>query len=280
MTKKALIRKTSGDMQPFSRHKLEASLHRSGANKETIDSIIADVEATLYDGITSKKIYDKAFSLLRKHRLGMAARYKLKNAMMELGPTGYPFEFFMGEVFRIKGFDVEVGQTLQGRCVTHEVDVVATKGKQQHFVECKYYQSTGKNANVQVPLYIRSRVDDLVQFRKTLPQFEDFTFQGWIATNTRFTADAISFAECTGLNLISWDYPPGKSLKEFVDRERIFPITVLTKLLRAEKQKLMEKGIVICRQFKTHPEALTEIGIDPARQRKIFDEIHFLCSGE
>jgi hypothetical protein len=277
MSKNNLIRKVSGEMEPFSRNKLASSLHRSGADADTIDSIIADVEGSLYEGITSKKIYNRAFTLLRRKRSSFAARYQLKNAMMELGPTGYPFETFVGEVFRLQGYQVEVGKVLQGRCVTHEVDVVATMGTEQIFVECKYYQSTGKNANVQVPLYIRSRVDDLIHFRKDKPEYNGYTFSGCVVTNTRFTSDAISFGECSGLQLMSWDYPKGNSLKEFIDKEHIFPITVLTNLLNAEKQQLMEKGIVLCSQLILHPEALTSVGVDESRLRKVIEELHFLC---
>lgn len=276
MNKKTMIRKTSGEMEAFSRNKLNASLSRSGADPEAIRAIVDDVEAWIYDGIPSSKIYSRAFSLLRKQQLGMAARYKLKNAMMELGPTGYPFERLIGEVFRLQGFDVEVGQVLQGHCVTHEVDVIATRGKEQHFIECKYYQSTGKNANVQVPMYIRSRVDDLIRYRKELPQFRDFTFHGWVVTNTRFTSDAVSFGECTGLNLLSWDYP-SRGLKELIDEEHIFPVTVLTRLTTAEKHALMDQGIVLCNQIPANLNVLASVGIDEKRIKGIVKEIHYLC---
>jgi hypothetical protein len=278
MGKKHLILKGTGELQLFSREKLSASLRRSGADDAIIENILSDIEASLFEGMSSKKIYDKAFGLLRRSKMGYAARYRLKKAMMELGPTGYPFEFFIGEVFRLKGFKVEVGQVLQGHCVTHEVDVIATKGKQQHFVECKYYQSTGKNGNVQVPMYIRSRVDDLIKYRKDLPQYKGFEFEGWVVTNTRFTTDAVSFAECTGLNMLSWDYPEGNGLKEFIDKEHIYPITVLTRLLNAEKHQLMDRGVVLCRQLLDNPRILNTIGMDQIRQRKLLDEIRHLCT--
>ncbi len=271
------ITKVSGDVENFSRIKLMHSLQRSGADELVVDSIVKEVEALLYDGISSKKIYDMAFRLLRKKQAGTAARYKLKKAMMELGPTGYPFEYFVGEVFRLKGFNVEVGQVLQGHCVTHEVDVIATKGKEQHFIECKYYQRTGKNANVQVPLYIRSRVDDIIKKRNTMPEFAGYSFHGGVVTNTRFTDDAISFGECTGLHLLSWDYPKGNGLKEFIDREHIFPITALTKLSGSDKQKLMEEGIVICSQLLENPEKLSIIGTDRNKHQKVLNEIRYLC---
>lgn len=272
-----MVKKVSGELEAFSKIKLIRSLERSGADDTVINSIVKEVESLLYDGISSKKIYNMAFGLLRKKQSGTASRYKLKKAMMELGPTGYPFEYFVGEIFRLKGFDVQVGQTLQGQCVTHEVDVVATTGKEQHFIECKYYQRTGKNANVQVPLYIRSRVDDIVRKRNSQAEYAGYSFHGGIVTNTRFTNDAISFGECTGLHLLSWDYPAGNGLREIIDRERIFPITVLTKLSLADKQKLMNQGIVICGQLLETPDVLEITSLDKNKHQKVLNEIKYLC---
>ena len=277
MKKHVVIRKESGELEPFSPQKLMNSLANSGATEPDIKSVMADIESWLQDGVSSRAIRQRAIQLLRQRRLGLAARYRLKKAMMELGPTGYPFEILVGEVFRRLGYSVEVGQTLNGHCVTHEVDVVARKGNDLHFIECKYYQHTGKNANVQVPLYIRSRVDDLIRHYKTLPAYENVNFHGGIFTNTRFTTDAVSFGECTGLDLTSWDYPQGKGLKDLIDREKIFPITVLTKLSSAEKQRLLDQDVVLCSQLMESVDVMTKLGLDEKKQRRILDEIRSLC---
>jgi len=277
MKKTLLIRKQTGELEPFSHDKLVRSLVISGASEDDVRGIIEDIESWFQDGMTSRKVYNRAFQLLKRNKGAAAARYKLKKAMMELGPTGYPFEILVGEVYRRLGYEVKVGQTLKGHCVTHEVDVVARKGNDLHFIECKYYQHTGKNANVQVPLYIRSRVDDLIRYYQGLPEYAGVTFHGGIATNTRFTADAVSFGECTGLNLLAWDYPQGRGLKELVDLQRIFPITVLTRLQTAEKQALMAQDIVICRQLKENIDILTTLGLDERRIHRVTEELRNLC---
>ncbi len=273
MNNNILIKKASGEMESFSTEKLKRSLQRSGAADFLIDSIVKDVESWIYDGISSRKIYDRAFALLRKKTLGTAARYKLKNAIMELGPTGHPFEHFVGQVFKLMGYNVEVAQVIDGHCVTHEVDVIATRDKHQTFIECKFYQSQGKNANVQVPLYIRSRVDDIIRFRKGLPKFSGFSFNGGVVTNTRFTSDATAYGECSGLQLLSWDYPQGNGLKDIIDRERIFPITALTRLTTPDKQKLMEQGIVICSQVHEQPSLLDTLELGPIKKQRVIEEV-------
>ena len=190
------VRKASGEEEVFDIAKIERSLKNAGASGDLLREVIDDLAQWVYDGVTTKKIYSRAFSLLRKKKSISALRYKLKQSMLELGPTGYPFEQFIGFLFQKQGYEVEVGQVLEGCCVTHEMDVIATKEKQQQLVECKYGVSQGKQISVHVPLYVRSRVDDIVNKRKELPQYNGFSFTGWVVTNTRFSGDSISFSEC------------------------------------------------------------------------------------
>ncbi len=63
-----LIKKASGDIEPFSSDKLKYSLLNAGAKSETITKIVTDIEKWIYPGITTRKIYTRAFSLLRKEK--------------------------------------------------------------------------------------------------------------------------------------------------------------------------------------------------------------------
>ena len=273
-----LIRKASGEKEPFSQQKLESSLKRAGADDMAISAIISEIKPWLYNGVSTKKIYKKAFKLLTSQKRGLAARYSLKKAIMELGPTGYPFEHFVGQLLQHLGFKTEVGQLLEGKCVKHEVDVVATGDKVQYFVECKYYNSQGKYADVKVPLYIRSRFDDIVEKRRNVPEYKDFTFHGWLITNTRFTTDAMNYGKCAGLQLISWDYPGGQSLKDIIEREGLFPVTVLTMLNKEQKQVLLDKGIVLCSQIYKQNGILNKLGLSENKKKKIIEEVNDLIS--
>lgn len=237
------IRKASGEVEPFSQHKLETSLRRAGAQEETIDWIVKEIKKWLEDGISTKKIYTRAFQLLQKKRGGTAARYKLKKAMMELGPTGFPFEHFIGQIMQHQGYEVLTGQIIQGHCVQHEVDVVATNDKVQNLMECKFHNSPGNISNVKVPLYIRSRMDDIIRKRKNEPEFNGLQFQGWVVTNTRFSSDALQYGKCSELKLLSWDYPENNGLKDLIEKYRIFPITTLAHLTQKQKIALTKKEL-------------------------------------
>lgn len=265
--------KASGEQQLFSTKKLVASLERAGADFDVIDHIVNDVHSWLTDGVSTHKIYDRAFALLRSKKYATASRYGLKKAILEMGPTGYPFEHLISRVMELEGYSTETGVVVEGYSVTHEVDVIATKNKLQVLVECKYGQSAGKIVSVKVPLYIHSRVNDIVRKREALPEFEGFSFQGCIATNTRFTSDAIDYAKCYNLWLLAWDYPVGRGLKDIIDREKIYPITVLNNLSKAQKQQLMEKGVVICRQILANPDVLQGLQLNTKSRREILEEV-------
>jgi hypothetical protein len=272
-TNKILIQKASGEKEVFDTKKLLGSLKRSGASEENADMVVSEILSKLYEGITTREIYNSAFKILRSLKNSNAARYSLKNAIMQLGPTGHPFEYFIGEVFASQGFKVEVGQVIKGRCVTHEVDVIATKNNTQYLVECKFYNSHGKYANVQVPLYIKSRVDDIVAYRKNLAEFKDTNFQGWVVTNTRFTDDALSYGQCIGLNMMGWDIPQKNSLKDIIEQTNLFPITVLTNLTKKDKAILLGKGIVLCRHILKNPKVLNHLFIKENKKAQILKEV-------
>ena len=73
-----------------------------------------------------------AFKMLKgKSRLS-ASRYKLKKALMQLGPSGFLFEKLVGKIMEQEGFKTNVGVIVQGNCVQHEVDVIAQKDNIPH----------------------------------------------------------------------------------------------------------------------------------------------------
>lgn len=197
--------KTSGEKMKFSLNKLRFSLSKSGADKRTVNHIIDKVQEELYDGITTKEIYNRAFALLKKKDSYLASKYKLKKAIYELGPTGYPFERFISAILKYSGYDTAVGKILQGQCVSHEIDVIANKNGSTAAIECKFHSEEGRNCNVKVPLYIASRFTDVKTHWDSKPHETELT-EGWVVTNTRFTEDALQYGKCIGLYLLSWDY--------------------------------------------------------------------------
>ena len=278
MEKAINIIKYSGEVEAFNIEKLKRSLRHSKASEKLVLEIVEEVQKQLTEGMTTKRIYEIAYAILKQKSKSGSARYKLKKAIMEFGPTGYPFEKYIGKILEYEGFNTDVGVVMQGHCVTHEVDVAALKANEHFLVECKFHSDQGRNCNVKIPLYIQSRFKDLeAQWLKQKDHSLKF-HKGWVYTNTRFSTDAIQFGECAGLGLVSWDYPEQNSLKNKIDRSRLYPITALPLLSRQDKQNILNKGIVLCREICDNPELLNDLGIAASKKKKILKEANELCN--
>jgi len=271
------IVKYSGDVVAFDVDKLINSLRRSQASEELIQQIVGQVEDQLYEGITTKKIYQMAFKMLKGKSRVSASKYKLKKALMELGPSGFPFEKLVGKLLAHEGFSTQVGVIVQGNCVQHEVDVIAQKDNTHYMIECKYHSDQGRFCNVKIPLYIHSRFLDVEKQWKRQKGHEAKLHKGGVYTNTRFTTDAVQYGKCVGLLLTSWDYPMGNGLKDRIDKLGLHPLTALTTLTKAEKTKLLDTGIVLCKELHKKPALLEQIGIDKKRHKKILEDSEALC---
>ncbi|WP_143306418.1 ATP cone domain-containing protein [Chitinophaga vietnamensis] len=267
------VTKWSGEKRPFSDEKVRASLKKAGAATDTIDRIMEELYQQLYPGIPTRVIYRIAFDLLKHASRHVAARYNLKQAIFELGPSGFPFEKFIAELFGNTGFTVTTNVIMEGHCVKHEVDVLAKQLKHTLIIECKYHQQGGTFCDVKTPLYFHARCEDIAQntARYSGP------FEGCLVTNTRFSADALQYGNCAGLQLLSWDYPANKGIKDIIDRSGLYPLTCLTTLSRAEKYRLLEKGIILCSALQAHPAYLDEVKVSPARRGLLMAEIDGLC---
>src|SRR5574341_840306 len=149
------IVKRSGEREAFSEAKLRHSLKKSLASPSIIDDIVRHIRIELRDGMTTSEIYRHAFTLLKRDRASVAARYSLKQAIIELGPEGHLFEKFVGELIGSMGFTVEVGKVVEGFCVKHEVDVVGQKSDRRIMVECKFHNRLGIKSDVKVALYVQ-----------------------------------------------------------------------------------------------------------------------------
>ena len=269
-----LIQKSDGNWVPFSFKKLEKSLFRSGASPELIQQIAQQISEIPTGKLSTKLVYKEAFKLLRASSYQLAARYKLKKAILELGPTGYPFEEYIGHLFSYQGFDVETGVILKGKRVQHEVDVWAKNHEVQYIVECKHHRTPGHKSDVKVVLYVHSRFNDVVsELRKK--QQENMRYECWIVTSTRFTADAISYASGEGIKLMAWDFPKKGSLKERIDISGLYPITCLCSITKAEKQRLLDRKVVLCKQLIEEPKLLSFLS--PKRQKLVLEESHGLA---
>ena len=268
-----LITKADGEQEPYDAVKLEKSLERAGASSTVRARIAARIARELKPGMRTEDIYAHAFEILRhEDATPVAARYSVKRAIFALGPSGFPFEQFIAEVLRAHGWKARTGVALTGRCAPHEVDVLAEKDGKRVGIEAKFHKDAGGATDIKDALYVKARYDDLRETHDASSHVDE----GWLMTNTRFTRNAIRYAQCSNLRLIGWDYPRRGNLMDMVEEARVPPLTCLTTLSEGEKHRLLESKIVLCKHVSA-PHVLEEFGVKPARIPQVLEEAQRLC---
>lgn len=250
---------------------------RSGAQNSVVEGILKRIEEEIYDGMPTKQIYKLAFGLLKKAANSHAARYNLRQALQLLGPAGFFFEKYIARLFSAEEYDTAVNLILQGKCVSHEVDVVVRRNGNIAMIECKFHAGRDAATDVKVPLYILSRFNDLKEHAHVLFSGRDQISQCWIVTNNRFTSDAVTFANCSGIKLLSWDYPKELNLRNKIDQKLLYPVTCLTTLSLAEKDKLMILDVLLVKEIINNAQVLEKIGLSSGRIKNVLKEATMLC---
>ena len=236
------VLKANGLLEPFSEKKVEHSLMASGIEKKIRKNIIQELKAYLYEGISTKEIYKIVAYLLDKKQPYLSSRYNLKQGIMALGPSGYPFEKFFARILNTHGFKTKVSAYVEGKCISHEIDVLAEKENKLFAIEAKFHNKQGIKTDIKTALYVYARFLDIKSTNSNIDQM-------WLVTNTKLTSRAINYCNCVGAKAIGWNYQKEWSLQFLVEKSGLYPITCLSSLSRREKETLLSKGLVSCRDI-------------------------------
>jgi hypothetical protein len=243
------IIKASGQSDHFDREKLSRSLIRSGASPDVAREIAEKVEKQISPFFKTKKIYGLARQYLKQYNRVSGMRYSLKKALFALGPSGYPFEKYVARILKGHGYTVAVGQIMDGYCVKHEVDVLAGRDNQHLIIECKYHSNGGNATDVKTALYVHSRFLDIKKARELMPENSASEHHGWLVTNTRCTTDALKYAECVGMKIVSWRYPSDASLEKMIEDKRLYPVTILPSARKTRVEHLFKNDIILAQDI-------------------------------
>jgi hypothetical protein len=223
-----IVHKAAGDWQYFSGEKLGNYLKHIGLHESESEFVINNLLKRIGKDVRTKEIAAHVTSLLMQLPKGQryAATYNIKESLRKLGPEGHNFELFVGRLFRKDGYTVQTGQIVAGECVEHEVDVIATKGNEQHLIECKFHNTEGKRSDVVVALYTHARHNDI----RAANRRNGLVQQGWLATNTKLTIEALKYVKCQDMRLLSVENPSHGSILHRAKKDLIFPISSSTHL--------------------------------------------------
>jgi len=271
--------KANGEKELFDYKKLENSLRKVNASDEVVSQIISEisVEAKTKEVVTTQDIYRMAFSFLRKKQKPIAARYSLKKAVAMLGPTGFPFEQFVAELFKAEGYETVTDQIVEGKCVEHEVDVVAWKKEELIMTEAKFHTDFNLKSDLKIVLYVKARYDDIFGKEYLYGGQKRKLTEGWIVTNTKFSTTAIRYGQCQpALKFIGWNYPYNNNLHDMIERHELIPLTALTSINTSEKKLFLSRGIILSKNL-LDVDILKGFNFDEKKIESIQEEVKGLC---
>ena len=99
-----------GGKESFSQKKLYHSAKRAGVSDKSARMIAINIAKEIYPGIRTSEIFRKIKGLLQKESPVIALKFNIKESMRKLGPTGFPFEQFVAEIFRAKSKPSAMGR--------------------------------------------------------------------------------------------------------------------------------------------------------------------------
>jgi hypothetical protein len=239
--------KRSGESEEFDPRKTVSAMVRSGASHEEVKGIMEALEPQLYDGITTEEIYSIVRRMLQGRK---AARYSLKKGILRLGPEGENFETYVSRLFQVEGFETRTRQFLNGRCIKHEVDVLMTRGEEKVMVECKFHNYLGIKCTIQIALYVSARFLDVKEGNKIDRPI--------LATNPRFSQDALQYGKCVGLELLGWNSPEGNGIEELAERHRLFPVTILN-MRKGDQDVLLDNHFIVVNDILDRADAVRHL---------------------
>lgn len=261
--------KSSGEFEKFDFRKIKRTCIRAGCSNSLASKIAREVERKAYDGISTRDVLKLTLSLLKKYNLhAVAARYDLKGALFRIGPAGFAFEDLLSEILKEYGYSTKVRTIMKGLCVSHEVDVIATKDDASCMIECKYHNIQGIYTGLKEALYTYARFLDLKdgQSGKKLKQ-------PWLVCNTKFSDDAIQYAKCKDMRLIGWNYPTKEGLQSLIESKKLYPVTMLLNMDAESLGKMVASDLILAVDLVRNPigelNNLTKI---PIKKLKVLSE--------
>ncbi|MBI5332736.1 MAG: restriction endonuclease [Candidatus Aenigmarchaeota archaeon] len=228
--------KASGIQERFDKEKLVQTMLRAGARKDMALDIAGLVEKTLSNNSTTHSIYAFAMDELEKRSSRIAAVFGLREAIADLDSVS--FEKYAAKVLEADGYKCIWNRIIDGRCIDHQIDIIAEKNGEFFYIECKRHYNPHRFCGLEVPLEVWARLIDLQEGFGDGKNKYNFS-KAWIFTNSKFSEHAMKYATAKGVMMTGWSI----GLQDLIEARKIYPVTILNIDLVA-KAELLRKDII------------------------------------
>jgi hypothetical protein len=241
------VTKANGTKQPYDPEKIIQTCLRLGATHKEAVLIEQKVAWKVYEGISTQKLLQLIFALLRKPKPAVRHLFDLRRGI-SLMVSKPEFEVFVRMLLAHSGFEVKSNTILRGLCGEHEVDALASKDGLTYLVEAKHHVNYHGLTGLDESRIARAIIEDVTEgYQKGMTEIK--VDRAMIVTNTRFSDHAFSYGHCREILQVGWTAPDDFSLRDTVQKHKLYPISCLRGLNIDTRLRLANAGIVLIKQL-------------------------------
>ncbi len=239
-----------GNRKEYTPEKIIDSVTRAGFSEGTAEEIEENVRERVESGMQSEDLYRIVYEEMEAFNEAYALRYRLREAIGVLDPNYHEFEKYMCQVLAQDGINTEWSPRPlpQGACSEHEIDIIGRTDGTTYAIECKHHFHYHRLTGMDVAMIQFAALDDLKEGYEQGVEHAIDVDQSWVIVNTKLSEHAKNYAECKGIRMTAWNYPEDNSLREIVERNSAYPMTIL-RPEEDEKEALSKQNILTLQQL-------------------------------
>ena len=230
------VRKANGSFQEFNKEKIIVTCLKLRAPLDVAKEIAEKIEKQAYNGITTDEILRRIYALLAEYNEVYSLLKDPRKAISEM-KSSPDFEQLIKEILEKEGFSTRTNIIMEGKCTSHEIDVLAEKSDKSFVVEVKHHIDYHYYIGKAIPLQYWATVYDINEISSK-------KYGLMIFSNCKYSEHAIQFAECRKITLIGWKYPKNKGIETLIENYLLYPITLLRTIGKFEIEELSKFRIV------------------------------------
>jgi hypothetical protein len=77
--------------------------------------------------------------------------------------------------------------------------------------------------------------------------------------------------------MLSWDFPKKNNLHDQIQRSGIYPVTVLQNISASQKETLIARDIILCKDILEHDMVLRHLHLSKRKKEALLEEVRLLC---
>jgi hypothetical protein len=208
------------------------------------------------------------YSKLRLYKPEISHLQDLRKALSLLSPR--EFEVYIQQLLKEHGYQVIPNQIVQGKCIAHEIDAIASKDRQVYLVEIKHHVNYHTPTGLDESRIARAIFEDITEGYQEGTNSHHIT-RAMIITNTKFSDHSLQYSQCRGIDQVGWSYPVNKGLQDLIEAKQFHPLTCLKDLDKDLYSTLISKNIIAMKQIiNSKP---SELAWKTGRSRQVMEKL-------